>query len=126
MRDTRDQNFAQSLDTGFSQLNLPDVDASDTSPEELLSPAGDNHIIKPKVSTSIHQFISAANPPIIIHCSAGVGRTGMIVLMDTALSLIHCKEPIYPLDILKKMRDQRVCMIQNAVNLCIISYFVLL
>lgn len=31
------------------------------SPEELILPP----------STSIHQYMSAANPPVIIHCSAG-------------------------------------------------------
>lgn len=37
--------------------------------------------------------------------------------MDTALSLIEIKDPVYPLDIVQTMRDQRACMIQNAVKL---------
>lgn len=48
--------------------------------------------------------------------SAGIGRTGMLILMDTALSLLQMNEPIYPLDILKNMRDQRPCMVQNVVS----------
>lgn len=48
--------------------------------------------------------------------SAGIGRTGMLILMDTALSLMLVKEPVYPLDIVKIMRDQRACMIQNVVS----------
>lgn len=75
----------------------------DSSPEEINIPP----------STSTHQYMSAANPPIIVHCSAGIGRTGVLILMDTALSFMETREPIYPLDIVQLMRDQRACMIQN-------------
>lgn len=60
--------------------------------------------------------ISSANPPIIVHCSAGIGRTGVLILMDTALALMEAREPVYPLDIVQTMRDQRACMVQNVVS----------
>lgn len=41
----------------------------------------------------------------------------MLILMDTALSLMMVKEPVYPLDIVRAMRDQRACMIQNVVSI---------
>lgn len=75
----------------------------------------------------MYQFsrcISAGNPPIVIHCSAGIGRTGVLILMDTALSLMEMKEPVYPLDIVQAMRDQRACMIQNAVSIQFKIFFV--
>lgn len=56
------------------------------------------------------------NSPIIVHCSAGIGRTGVLVLMETALCLIANEEPVYPLEIVKTMREQRAMMIQNAVR----------
>lgn len=40
----------------------------------------------------------------------------MLVLMDTALSFMNVNEPVYPLDIVKNMRDQRACMVQNVVS----------
>lgn len=52
--------------------------------------------------------------PTIVHCSAGIGRTGVLILMETAQCLIEANEPIYPLDIVKAMRDQRAMMIQTA------------
>ncbi|XP_050294337.1 tyrosine-protein phosphatase non-receptor type 4 isoform X2 [Anthonomus grandis grandis] len=52
--------------------------------------------------------------PVIVHCSAGIGRTGVLVLMETALCLMEAEEPIYPLEIVKTMREQRAMMIQNA------------
>lgn len=65
------------------------------------------------------RYISAANPPIIVHCSAGIGRTGVLILMDTAMALMENKEPVYPLDIVRAMRDQRACMVQNVVSIFI-------
>ncbi|XP_074105988.1 protein tyrosine phosphatase Meg isoform X2 [Cotesia typhae] len=52
--------------------------------------------------------------PAVVHCSAGIGRTGVLVLMETALCLIEANQPVYPLDIVRSMRDQRAMMIQNA------------
>jgi tyrosine-protein phosphatase non-receptor type 4 len=54
--------------------------------------------------------------PVLVHCSAGIGRTGVLVLMETALCLIESNEPVYPLDITKTMREQRPMMIQNSVG----------
>ena len=37
--------------------------------------------------------------------------------MDTALALMEAREPIYPLDIVQAMRNQRICMVQNVVSI---------
>ncbi|KAL0268614.1 UNVERIFIED_CONTAM: hypothetical protein PYX00_010476 [Menopon gallinae] len=52
--------------------------------------------------------------PTLVHCSAGIGRTGVLILMETALCLMEANEPVYPLDIVKTMRDQRAMMIQTS------------
>ncbi|KAG8125215.1 putative Tyrosine-protein [Naja naja] len=51
--------------------------------------------------------------PVIVHCSAGIGRTGVLITMETAMCLIECNQPVYPLDIVRTMRDQRAMMIQT-------------
>ncbi|XP_076403356.1 tyrosine-protein phosphatase non-receptor type 4 isoform X6 [Peromyscus maniculatus bairdii] len=51
--------------------------------------------------------------PVVVHCSAGIGRTGVLITMETAMCLIECNQPIYPLDIVRTMRDQRAMMIQT-------------
>ncbi|KAL0963929.1 hypothetical protein UPYG_G00315470 [Umbra pygmaea] len=51
--------------------------------------------------------------PMIVHCSAGIGRTGVLITMETALCLMECGQPVYPLDIVRTMRDQRAMMIQT-------------
>ncbi|VDK59785.1 unnamed protein product [Anisakis simplex] len=52
--------------------------------------------------------------PIVVHCSAGIGRTGVLILMETAACLVEANEPVYPLDIVRTMRDQRAMLIQTS------------
>uniref|UniRef100_A0A8C6P9B4 protein-tyrosine-phosphatase n=1 Tax=Nothobranchius furzeri TaxID=105023 RepID=A0A8C6P9B4_NOTFU len=54
--------------------------------------------------------------PMVVHCSAGIGRTGVLITMETALCLMECGQPVYPLDIVRTMRDQRAMMIQTPVS----------
>ncbi|KAE9553163.1 hypothetical protein FO519_003642 [Halicephalobus sp. NKZ332] len=44
----------------------------------------------------------------------GIGRTGVLILMETASCLIEANEPVYPLDIVRTMRDQRAMLIQTS------------
>ena len=52
--------------------------------------------------------------PTLVHCSAGIGRTGVLILMETAMCLIEANQPVYPLDIVRQMRDQRAMLIQTS------------
>ncbi|XP_052757634.1 tyrosine-protein phosphatase non-receptor type 4 isoform X1 [Galleria mellonella] len=54
------------------------------------------------------------DPPMIVHCSAGVGRTGALILAETAIELLSRRQPLYPLDLVRAMRTQRPMCIQNA------------
>lgn len=40
----------------------------------------------------------------------------MLVTMETAMCLIERNLPVYPLDIVRKMRDQRAMMVQTSVS----------
>ncbi|CAJ0583194.1 unnamed protein product, partial [Mesorhabditis spiculigera] len=51
--------------------------------------------------------------PIVVHCSAGIGRTGVLILMETAACFVEANEPVYPLEIVRVMRDQRAMLIQT-------------
>lgn len=52
--------------------------------------------------------------PSVVHCSAGIGRTGVLITMETAMCLIEANQAVYPLDIVRQMRDQRAMLIQTA------------
>ncbi|XP_069157851.1 tyrosine-protein phosphatase non-receptor type 4 isoform X6 [Procambarus clarkii] len=64
--------------------------------------------------TQVRQARTGMVEPTIVHCSAGIGRTGVLILMETAQCLIEANEPVYPLDVVRAMRDQRAMMIQTA------------
>ncbi|XP_043194493.1 tyrosine-protein phosphatase non-receptor type 4-like isoform X1 [Amphibalanus amphitrite] len=51
--------------------------------------------------------------PTVVHCSAGIGRTGVLILMETAMCLIEANQPVYPLELVRTMRRQRAMMIQT-------------
>lgn len=52
--------------------------------------------------------------PTVVHCSAGIGRTGVILLVETAMSLIEAKQAVEPIDIVRRLRNQRAMLVQNA------------
>ena len=58
-------------------------------------------------------FFQGSLCPTVVHCSAGIGRTGVLILMETALCLVEANQPVYPLDLTRQMRDQRASMIQT-------------
>lgn len=47
--------------------------------------------------------------------SAGIGRTGVLITMETALNLLDEGRPVFPLDIVKTLREQRPMMVQTTV-----------
>ncbi|XP_038059932.1 tyrosine-protein phosphatase non-receptor type 13-like [Patiria miniata] len=54
-----------------------------------------------------------ANGPIIVHCSAGIGRTGTLITIDTLMALIDRDEPFKIVNIVRDLRTQRQGMIQT-------------
>ncbi|XP_047216559.1 tyrosine-protein phosphatase non-receptor type 3 isoform X2 [Girardinichthys multiradiatus] len=62
---------------------------------------------------SVRERRKGKEPPLMVHCSAGIGRTGVLITMETALSLMDESRPVFPLDIVKTLRDQRAMMVQT-------------
>ncbi|XP_020609227.1 tyrosine-protein phosphatase non-receptor type 4-like [Orbicella faveolata] len=61
----------------------------------------------------VRHYREGTNTPTVLHCSAGVGRTGVLIFMETAFNMIEGAEPVFPLEIVRKMRDQRCSLIQT-------------
>uniref|UniRef100_A0AAY4DMK2 Protein tyrosine phosphatase non-receptor type 3 n=1 Tax=Denticeps clupeoides TaxID=299321 RepID=A0AAY4DMK2_9TELE len=62
---------------------------------------------------SVRSLMRGAEP-LMVHCSAGIGRTGVLITMETALTLMEKEEPVCPLQIIQSLRDQRAMMVQTS------------
>ncbi|KAK5982125.1 Protein-tyrosine phosphatase, partial [Trichostrongylus colubriformis] len=52
------------------------------------------------------------NGPIVMHCSAGIGRTGTIILIDVILRKLFSAKDVDMVDLFKQLRNQRASCIQ--------------
>ncbi|KAM9798546.1 tyrosine-protein phosphatase non-receptor type 14-like isoform 2-T2 [Neosynchiropus ocellatus] len=53
------------------------------------------------------------NPPVVVHCSAGVGRTGVVILTELMISCLEHNEPVEVPAMLSALRQQRMLMVQT-------------
>ncbi|XP_064346099.1 receptor-type tyrosine-protein phosphatase H [Camelus dromedarius] len=51
--------------------------------------------------------------PPIVHCSAGVGRTGTLIALDVLLRQLECEGVVGPFSYMRKMRESRPLMVQT-------------
>ncbi|WAQ98497.1 PTPRE-like protein, partial [Mya arenaria] len=56
---------------------------------------------------------SAYGSPIVVHCSAGVGRTGTFIALDNLIHQANAEKSIRPLQMVQTLRRQRVNMVQT-------------
>ena len=55
------------------------------------------------------------DPPILVHCSAGVGRTGTFITIDLALEQAKKEGVVDIAGIVNRLRQQRMQMVQTVV-----------
>ena len=53
--------------------------------------------------------------PLLVHCSAGVGRTGTFILLDSVMQQIKREGTLSVFNVLKNLRGQRMKMVQTKV-----------
>ena len=78
----------------------------------------------PKFATSLISFIRRVQKahdkeggvPLLVHCSAGVGRTGTFILLDSMLERIKAEQTVNVYEFLVQLRKKRVLMVQTMVR----------
>ena len=84
----------------------------------------------PSDATSLINFIkrvSEVQPhstevPLLVHCSAGVGRTGTFIAIDIEMQRIEAEGVVDVYGCLKKLRTHRILMVQTLVRICFKAY----
>eukprot|EP00041_Stephanoeca_diplocostata_P014179 m.255198 g.255198 ORF g.255198 m.255198 type:complete len:911 (+) comp19611_c0_seq2:217-2949(+) len=51
--------------------------------------------------------------PILVHCSAGIGRTGAFIVIDHAINALQARETVNVIDIISTIRQDRMGMVQS-------------
>ena len=67
------------------------------------------------------QHPASLNQPLLVHCSAGVGRTGTFILLDVMMQQMKEEGTISINQFLCTMRSQRMKMVQTLVSYCILQ-----
>uniref|UniRef100_A0A7N6A887 protein-tyrosine-phosphatase n=1 Tax=Anabas testudineus TaxID=64144 RepID=A0A7N6A887_ANATE len=61
--------------------------------------------------------VKAVNPsyagPIVVHCSAGVGRTGTFIVIDSMIDMMHMEQRVDVFGFVSRIREQRCQLIQT-------------
>ena len=78
----------------------------------------------PKFATSLISFIRRVQKAhnkdlgkaLLVHCSAGVGRTGTFLALDAMLERIRTDKSVNVYEFVKNMRQRRVLMVQTLVS----------
>ena len=53
---------------------------------------------------------------LLVHCSAGVGRTGTFITLDSMLERMKTESNVNIFEFVSNLRKQRVLMVQTAVS----------
>ncbi|KAH0622705.1 hypothetical protein JD844_025239 [Phrynosoma platyrhinos] len=64
-------------------------------------------------TNSVLDSSNNCNPPIVVHCSAGVGRTGVVILTELMIGCLEHNEKVDVPVMLQHLREQRMFMIQT-------------
>ncbi|EDO38304.1 predicted protein, partial [Nematostella vectensis] len=57
--------------------------------------------------------LATSQAPVVVHCSAGIGRTGALIAVDVALGLMERDKPFDINQTIRDLREQRQGMIQT-------------
>nr|KAF6414106.1 protein tyrosine phosphatase non-receptor type 14 [Molossus molossus] len=64
-------------------------------------------------TNSVLEGTKDRHPPIVVHCSAGVGRTGVVILSELMIYCLEHNEKVEVPMMLRLLREQRMFMIQT-------------
>ncbi|XP_043917235.1 tyrosine-protein phosphatase non-receptor type 14 [Protopterus annectens] len=64
-------------------------------------------------TNSVLDSTNNGNPPVVVHCSAGVGRTGVVILAELMICCLEHNQAVAVPTMLANLRQQRMLMVQT-------------
>ncbi len=106
------QGSGERILTHFQFLAWPDygVPKSGASVVSLLFAVRE---AQEKIAKGSTDFKHSYGPPVLVHCSAGVGRSGAFCTLDSAMDELADKRRVNLQGIVRKMRLQRAYSVQT-------------
>ncbi|XP_035699666.1 receptor-type tyrosine-protein phosphatase mu-like [Branchiostoma floridae] len=62
----------------------------------------------------VKEHVTPESGPIIVHCSAGVGRTGTFIMLDMMMEMFKDEEQVDIFNNVNQLREQRINMVQTS------------
>ena len=59
------------------------------------------------------ELIPVGAQPMVVHCSAGIGRTGTFITIDHVITAVRKKMNVDVKEIIKSLREDRMGMVQS-------------
>ncbi|KTF78615.1 hypothetical protein cypCar_00024915 [Cyprinus carpio] len=106
----------------LSRMPLPDEgkdDPENTSNDERVSTAFTLTTAYLEEIQSVRRHTNSSsdpkntNLPVLVHCSAGVGRTGVVILSEIMIACLEHNEMLDVPTVLNLLRQQRMMMVQT-------------
>lgn len=104
-QDGAEHTFAHYWFKSWPDHGVPMDDNGGVSPDEAIKMMKD-------VRNYRGQRDSKASP-LLIHCSAGCGRTGTMICIDKLITATRLRHPIDVIQMIENMRKDRMCMVQH-------------
>ena len=92
----------------FFITRWPDLDVPDSCP-----PSTFVDFVKFVRKRQEEHFGDSVDPPVIAHCSAGIGRSGVYILVDRLVNAVEAGEDASAVEELWQIRKQRALMVET-------------
>ena len=118
----------------LDSANLPQMTESDGQPVTVTQfhyTAWPDHGVPDNVMSVIRfirhvrkLFPVSQDQPLLVHCSAGVGRTGTFITLDMMMQQMRAEDTLSVCQCVSNLRTQRMKMVQTLVN-CVFILIIL-
>ena len=70
-----------------------------------------------ELAAEVREFMDRRKTPVLVHCSAGIGRTGTFMATDICTKILHDTGKVDVVAVVNKLRDDRGGLVQHAAQL---------